>query len=793
MKHPPSLEDYQAKRDFSRTPEPRGGSRTDAEERSFVVQRHDARHLHFDFRLEMDGVLKSWAVPKGISLDPEVRRLAIQVEDHPLSYGSFEGTIPSGEYGAGTVRIWDRGRWIPEGDVHRAYERGKMVFTLKGDRLRGRWSLLRFRSRQEPEGKEYWLLRKMRQKPGTSRGRSPRKRSPSGGDRPLPERVSPELATLASQAPAGDDWIHEVKLDGYRFLTTIDRGRVRIRTRNDRDWAGHFPGLVRELLSLKVDRAVLDGEVVALRPDGRSDFGLLKELLSSGSEDVIFYFLFDLLYLDGMDFRERPLLERKAALARLLGASRSSPHVRYSDHVQGNGELFYRHACDLALEGIVSKRGDSPYRPGRTRDWLKVKCLNRQEFVIGGFTEPRGSRAGIGALLLGTYQGGDLRYAGRVGTGFGERLLGELRRRLEAQERPASPFKDVLSRRELQGVHWTQPRLVAEVSFSNWTSDRRLRHPAFLGLREDKPAEDVVREEPVSQDAPKAPRLTHPERILFPEEGLTKGDLAQYYQSITPWILPHVRGRLLSIVRCPGGVASSCFYQKHHAATMPPGISATPFQEKDRPAIGIRIEDAQGLAALVQFGTIELHPWGSRTEDLEHPDRCVFDLDPGPEVAWKDVVAAARMLGDHLESLGLESFLKTSGGKGLHVVVPFTDSPDWAALKLFSRTVAGELVRRDPERFTLALRKAGREGRIFIDTLRNERGATAVAAFSVRTTPRATVSTPLAWTELSGSLRADRFTVRSLPRRLAGLSVDPWERLASVRQGIPRQEPPPHS
>jgi bifunctional non-homologous end joining protein LigD len=798
MKHPSSLEEYQAKRDFSRTPEPRGGRTADPGKQSFVVQRHDARHLHFDFRLELDGVLKSWAVPKGISADPAIRRLAIQVEDHPLSYASFEGTIPAGAYGAGTVQIWDRGQWVPEGDVHRALERGKLLFTLKGKRLRGRWSLIRFRSQSEREGKEYWLLRKLplsassggrrtstidRLPRSLSRGRPARRRS-SPLRSPLPEGLEPELATRVGQAPSGEDWIHEVKFDGYRFLTTIEDGKVHMWTRNHRDWAPHFPRLVRELVALKTRSAVLDGEVLALRADGKSDFGLLKEVLSTGAEGVLFYYLFDLLHLDGTDYRSLPLLERKAALSDLLAGSRGSPHLRYSDHVRGNGDLFYRQACKMMLEGIVSKRVDSPYRPGRARDWLKVKCHEQQEFVIGGFTEPQGARAGLGALLLGLYQGGELLYAGRVGTGFSKSALEDLRHRLESSERRTSPFKGDLPSRDRRGVHWTDPSLVAEVAFANWTSDHRLRQPVFLGLREDKPAEDVVREhaKPVSAGTE---TLTHPDRILFPEEGLTKRDLAEYYESLAPWILPHVRDRLLSIVRCPEGISGSCFYQKHPIPSMPASIHATPFQEKNEPSTGIRIEDAAGLAALVQLGTIEVHPWASRVSDLEHPDRCFFDLDPGPEAPWKDVVRAARALERYLETLGLESFLKTTGGKGLHVMVPFTDSPDWTALRTFSRKVAEEMARRDPDRLTVSLPKAGRKGRLFIDTLRNERGATAVAPYTVRTHPRATVATPIGWKELSASLHPDQFTIRTIPRRVSRLSVDPWERLASVRQGIP--------
>ncbi|HLY10583.1 MAG TPA: DNA ligase D [Planctomycetota bacterium] len=804
MKHHAPLDLYQSKRDFSRTPEPRGEAGAEGQELSFYVQRHQARQLHYDFRLEWDGVLKSWAIPKGISSDPRVKRLAIHVEDHPLSYGTFEGTIPEGEYGAGKVTLWDQGTWTPEGDVHEAYRRGTIAFTLHGKKLSGRWSLIRFKTFPDRPAKDTWLLRKLsgripgrdpegERAAGHSRTGSPKQRRSRRSPAPLPgarrsgvpTRIDPELATLVSEAPGGDDWIHEVKWDGYRFLSTVQAGVVRMRTRNGRDWAARFPDLHRELASLPVRSAVLDGEVVALSPRGVSSFDLLKESLTTGERSHVFYYLFDLLYLDGIDLRGRALEERKQALSRLLGAAPDAPHLRYSEHVQGRGDLFYRHACELQMEGIVSKRKDAPYRPGRGRDWVKVKCQQRQEFVIGGFTAPRGSRKVLGALLLGTVEEGTLVYAGRVGAGFSTKDLDQLGARLTTLERPTSPFATRLSPRELRAVHWVEPRLVAEIAFANWTTGRRLRQPVFLGLREDKEPGEVGREEP--QPAPRMDvPLTHPDRVLYPGEGITKRDLARYYEALAPWILPHVRGRLLSIVRCPDGVAKTCFYQKHPSASMPPGIQSIPFDEKEKPATGISIDDGTGLLGLVQIGAVELHPWASRIRDLEHPDRGVFDLDPGPGVPWKDVVRAARQVGAALEGEGLESFVKTTGGKGLHVVVPFSDRPDWPTLRAFVRRVAEDLVRRHPDRFTGLLSKAARPGKILIDTLRNERGATAVAPYSARAHPQATVSTPLLWKELSPALRPEAFTVKSLPLRIARLSIDPWVRMTELRQSVPK-------
>ncbi len=799
MKHLGSLSDYQAKRDFARTPEPRGRLGTARRERSFFIQKHAASHLHYDFRLELDGVLKSWAVPKGPSLDPSVSRLAVHVEDHPLDYGSFEGTIPEGQYGAGTVLLWDRGLWVPEGDPVEAYRRGKLTFALEGRKLQGRWSLVRFKGAEDGK-KENWLLRKLQDaaarptreddilvsRPESVRSGAAPRELPGARRSPMPRSIEPELATLVAEAPEGDGWIHEIKFDGYRFLAFLEGGRARLVSRNGLDWTARLPGLAAEIAALPARRLVLDGELVTLTSEGVSDFAALKDALGRQDEETLIYYAFDLLYLDGVDLRKTPLLRRKDALRGLVESARS-PRLRYTDHVVGSGEIFHQRSCEFALEGVVSKRKDSPYRSGRGMDWVKVKCQKRQEFVIGGFTDPQSSRQGFGALLLGVQGEAGLAYAGRVGTGFNTPLLLDLRRRLDDLEQADSPFAAPLPRSERRGVHWVTPSLVAEVSFSNWTRDGRLRHPSFLGLRDDKAAADVVRDHPAPTPAATPPvRLTHPDRVLYPDEGITKADLARFYQDIAAWILPQVRGRLLSLVRCPEGQSGPCFYQKHRMDALPAAIRVLTLEESDGPATGLFIEDEAGLIALVQLGVLEIHPWGSRVTDLEHPDLCTFDLDPGPGVAWTAVLRAARDLRELLGGLGLESFVKTTGGKGLHVVVPFTGVPGWPELKAFSKTIAEELMRRSPDRYTTKLTKASRGGRIFIDYLRNGRGATAVAAYSTRAKPNASVAVPLAWEELTPSLRPDQYTVKNLRRRLEKLPRDPWKRFADVKQNLPR-------
>ena len=787
------LEEYRRKRDFRRTPEPAGNA-TVAPGGSFVIQRHAARRLHYDFRLEMDGVLKSWAVPRGPSLDPAEKRLAVHVEDHPLDYASFEGTIPAGEYGAGDVLLWDRGEWTPVGDAAEGYRRGKLKFLLAGEKLRGGWTLARMGGRASEGGKN-WLLLKERDaeaRPATDGDiLAERPESVAAVARePLPARIAPQLAVVAEEAPGGDAWLHEIKYDGYRALCRLEGGRAQLFTRSGQDWSDRFAPVTRSCAALPARAAWLDGEVVVLDADGRTSFeGLQASLGSPAVAAGLRYVLFDLLHLDGVDLRGLPLEQRKQRLAALL---RRAPDdtLRYGDHVVGRGEAFLEQARAHGLEGILSKRRDAAHRDGRHPDWRKIRCHQRGEFVVGGFTDPAGSRAGFGALLLGVHEdSGSITYVGRVGTGFSDARLGNLHRRLKALERlasPFAPFPDVPPT-----AHWVQPELVAEVTFTNWTRDGRLRHPVFVGLREDKPASEVVRELARAVPAPRRTeetielegvRLTHPDRVLWPEVGVTKLELARYYSEIADWILPHVAGRPLAVVRGPRGHAGTTFFQKHLAAGMPVPIRSIRLEDEEGEKDHLVIDSVAGLVALVQLDVLEIHAWGARADRVERPDRLVLDLDPDESLPWHLVVAAARAVRLRLEHLELESFVKTTGGKGLHVVVPLARRHDWAEMKGFARGIAADLARRLPDAFTVNSARAARSGKIYLDYLRNGQGATAVASYSVRGRPGAPVSVPLSWTELGGSPLD--FTVRTVPQRLAGLRSDPWRGLTTSRQSI---------
>jgi bifunctional non-homologous end joining protein LigD len=789
------LDDYRRKRDFRRTPEPAGKAAPGKGGR-FVVQRHAARRLHYDFRLELDGVLKSWAVPKGPSLDPAEKRLAVHVEDHPLEYGNFEGTIPAGEYGAGEVVLWDRGRWDPVGDPDEGYRRGKLKFTLHGDKLRGGWTLARMGGRSGEGGKNWLLLKE----------RDVEAREATAGDivaerpesvaaiarSPLPERVRPQLAVVTDAPPSGDDWLHEIKYDGYRALCRVDGGRARMYVRSGQDWTDRFRPVARACAALPVETAWLDGEVVVLDDEGRSSFEALQQALGGDGREALRYVVFDLLHLDGADLRALALEQRKQRLAALVRRA-AGDTLRYGDHVVGRGAAFLRQVCDHGLEGIVSKRRDAPHREGRHADWRKARCAGGGEFVIGGFTDPAGSREGLGALLLGAHEDGGLIYVGRVGTGFSDATLRELRRRLDALEQPASPFAafpDVPP-----ATHWTRPVLVATVTFTNWTREGRLRHPVFVGLREDKAAAEVERDRPAARDSPgprradettevEGVRITHPDRVLWPEVEVTKIELARYYVGVAEWMLPQVAGRPLAVVRGPRGHVGTTFFQKHLAPGMPEPVRGVRIRDEEGEQDHLVIDDVAGLVALVQMDVLEIHVWGTLADEVERPDRMVLDLDPDEAIAWSVVVDAARAARLRLEHLGLESFVKTTGGKGLHVVVPLARRHTWSEMKAFARAVSADLARRLPDAFTINPAKAARRDKIYLDYLRNGRGATAIAAYSARARPGAPVSVPLAWEELDASLRPGAFTVRTVLERLAALPTDPWERLATVRQSI---------
>jgi len=832
---------YRAKRDFGKTPEPAGGARAAAspDGLSFVVQKHAARRLHYDFRLELDGVHKSWAVARGPSLDPADRRLAVQTEDHPLEYGGFEGVIPKGEYGGGVVMLWDRGVWEPEGDARKGFKKGHLKFTLRGERMKGAWHLVRM-PRREREKRDNWLLIKSlddEARPGegdalldaaessVATGRKmeaiavakdrvwsssgggeiapdPPRQAPkpkparrTGGRRAkLPDFVPPALAKRVESAPSGPDWLHEIKFDGYRALARIEDGAVRLLTRTGLDWSHRFRSLARALARLPVERALIDGEVVVMGANGASRFSDLQEALSEGRDDRLQYYAFDLLHLDGEDLTPAPLERRKARLEPLIAALGEGP-IHYSAHFEADGPEVLSSACRLALEGVVSKKRAAPYRSGRGGEWLKAKCIERQEFVIGGFTKPSDGGSGLGALALGYWRDRDLVYAGRVGTGFTEKSARALRARLETLKRPEPPFA-AMPRVQAKGVLWVEPELVAEVEFLNWTADGALRHASFQGLREDRDPATVTAERigPVEKQrrgdvggaeaTVAGVKLSHPDRVLYADMGIAKLGLAQYYAEVADWLLPHVVGRPLSLVRCPSGAGAQCFYQKHTKPGMPKAIRAIMVPEDDGEQPYVAIDDVEGLVSLVQFGALELHPWGSREGRLEQPDRLVFDLDPDPSVPWPRVMESIVEVRERLERLGLRSFLKTTGGKGLHAVAPIQPKHDWEVVKAFCKAFAEAMAADSPKSYTTKIAKKQRVGRILIDYLRNQRGATAVAPYSSRARPGATVATPLAWEELGPDLRAELFTVETLPRRLSALRADPWEDLGKVRQSL---------
>ncbi|HWB81197.1 MAG TPA: DNA ligase D [Nannocystaceae bacterium] len=839
-----ALSRYREKRDFERTSEPAGA--TEVEQGwSFCVQQHAASRLHYDFRLELDGVLKSWAVPKGPSLVPGEKRMAVPTEDHPVEYGTFEGVIPEGEYGGGTVLLWDHGTWEPIGDPRAAIAKGKLEFLLHGDKLKGKFRLIRLK------GGDAWLLMKSRDEHATADGEivdaSPRSvtshraideiaaeegatakqlarakavagsgppvsparaRSPSRkrgkkppttapSDAALPEFVEPQLATLVDEAPEGDNWVHEIKLDGYRLQCRKDGDAITLASRNAIDWTARVPDLVEAAQQLDCERAIIDGELCWVDPDGRTVFGKLGDALGQRHSPHLAYFAFDLLFVDDKDLRSLPLVQRKRELSRIC---RGAPlPIRFSEHVSGRGGEFFGAACELAVEGIVSKRADSPYQSGRGRDWLKVKCLQRQEFVIVGFTPPTHARDRFGSLVLGVHDDGELVYAGRVGTGFARDDRQTIFRRLEPLVQRECPLRTQPKAPGLTRVQWVAPKLVGEVAFTEWTSDGRLRHPSFQGLREDKPATAVRRER---AEAPVAPAtggkgsrpagvtITNPEKVLYPDAGITKLALAQYYAAIADAMLPHLRDRPLMLRRCPEGVGKQCFYQKHASAGMPSGIVTFEIAEDDGArAVYLAVHDATGVVGALQMGALELHVWGSRRDDLEHPDRMVFDLDPDPSVAFTDVTEAAVELRDALQRDGLTSFVMSTGGKGLHVVVPLDRDADFDAVKAWSRAFAEDRVRAAPQRYVATMTKSKRTGKIFIDYLRNGRGATAIAPFSTRARPGAPVAVPLAWAELGDLEHPPDFSITEVPTRVAS-GDDPWSGYFDVHQSLPARARP---
>jgi bifunctional non-homologous end joining protein LigD len=845
------LKEYKRKRDFAKTSEPQPQP-ADSAGQEFVVQKHAARRLHYDLRLELDGVLKSWAVTRGPSLTVGEKRLAVRTEDHPIEYLAFEGNIPKGEYGGGSMIVWDRGRWLPDGDAHYGLQKGHLAFTLEGRRLKGRWHLVRIRPRRG-EKTEPWLLMKsddaFARHPGDQEiieeettsylsGRSTEELAAEGELRTdhkarakvtrtrklvlpdigkirgarkglLPAFLEPSLALACDKPPSGPKWVHEIKHDGYRMQARIDAGKVRLLTRKQLDWSERFSSITDAVKRLGLSSAWLDGEIIVEDANGISSFPELQADLKDGRQDRFRYYVFDILYCEGFDLSKAVLLDRKSLLEQILDGLPAGSPIRFSEHLATDGPTMLEHTCRLGLEGIVSKRADLAFRPGRGDHWLKSKCVERQEFVIVGYVPSTAASGSVGSLLLGFYEEGKLVYAGRAGTGFSSTQARALRSQLEAINTTRPTFARPLPDGAEKGVCWAKPKLVCDVEFLGRTHEPVLRAAAFKGLREDKPAEEVVLESPPKplqegrravarpktvkggKLVPTPPgvgkdtsgiRLTHPERILWDAQGITKQGLAEFYTDIAEWILPHITGRVLSLLRSPSGISAKGFFAKHPWHGLSDSVRRVDTGDKEAM---LAIDGLPGLISLVQASVVEIHPWGSRVEHLERPDRLIFDLDPGEGVPWSAVIEAARETRSRLADLGLQSFVKTSGGKGLHVVVPIEPKNSWDEAKTFTGAVAAAMASRRPDQYVATMAKRARAGRIFIDYLRNGREATAVAAYSTRALPQASVSTPVGWDELAEGLRADHFTIHNLHHRLAFLSQDPWEGFFTIRQPLP--------
>ncbi|RZI75004.1 MAG: DNA ligase D [Variovorax sp.] len=783
-----ALTRYHGKRDFTRTPEPKTGGRKQAGTLQFVVQKHHASRLHYDFRLELDGTLKSWAVPKGPCLDPTVKRMAVEVEDHPLSYADFEGTIPPKQYGAGTVIVWDRGEWLPEGNARKALAAGKLKFELRGDKLRGHWTLVRMHGKPS-DRQPAWLLIKERDDAARPLGDFDvvealpdsvlNKPAPAA----LPATLGPQLATLADGPPASpEEWLYELKFDGYRLLTRIDGKSVQCFTRNGHDWSAKVPELVGVLKKLKARSAWLDGEIVVDGEQGAPDFQALQNAFERGATGRIAYWLFDLMFLDGRDLRSMPIEERRAMLAELLGRDPAAP-LRLSEAFDAAPRDLLASAAGLGFEGIVGKRRGSTYQSRRSLDWIKLKQHRRQEFVIGGYTAPKGSRNGFGALLLGVHDdAGKLKYCGNVGTGFDADRLADITSRLVKLKAQVSPFADAVP--TSVKAQWVRPQLVAEVSFGEWTREGRIRHSVFQGLRSDKPAHEIVHEEAQKMKAPSRPRgVSHAERVIDKQSGATKGDVHAYYDAVSSVMLPHLRKRPVSLVRAPSGVGGELFFQKHAQGGEMPGVKLLdPALDPSHDPL-LQIDTAKGLLSAAQLNAIELHTWNATSDAIAQPDRMTFDLDPGEGVAWAQLQEAALLTQVLLKELGLPAFLKTSGGKGLHVVVPLRRQHGWETVKGFSQAVVAHLAETIPARFVAKSGPKNRVGKIFVDYLRNGFGATTASAWSVRARPGLGISVPVAWEELSGLTSGAHWTLANIGERVKE-GNRPWAAMAKQRAGL---------
>jgi len=895
-----ALNEYNRKRDFKLTAEPSGHikhkkNKSSAHALTFVIQKHDARRLHYDFRLELDGTLKSWAIPKGPSLDPSDKRLAVHVEDHPISYSEFEGSIPHGQYGGGDVIVWDRGIWEPIGDASQAYKSGKLKFNLVGEKLTGAWTLVRTHLRASSD-KEQWLLIKERDeiarpsseydivseqpqsvisgaliKPKSSAKASTKTKSaPKAANKksvetsakktslkkmvvnepalkktvktlskksPIPLTFSPELATLVSEPPAGD-WLYEIKYDGYRILTRVKNGEVHMFTRNGHDWTDKLPLQAKAIADLALEDSWLDGEVVVLNDTGLPDFQALQNAFDIGKSHHIIYYVFDAPFLNGADLKNEPIETRRGLLEKIIPSKAKIP-LRFSAAFALDHNNVLASACAMELEGIIGKRAGSPYVNRRSGDWIKLKCRLRQELVIVGYTSPQGARSGFGALLVAVHEAigkPELRYAGRVGTGFDEKKLQDIFKKLKKLERKDSPLSHKLNGPQMRGVHWVEPKLICEAEFAQWTGEGVLRQAAFISLRTDKPVRDIIREQAqspkdlpppetnleknnVEKDKVKSSSksstesvivsksiktksvskkseknvadkevvskiaITHPDRIIDPDSNATKKDLAVFYGEISKYVLPHLDDRPVSILRLPEGIGGEQFFQKHTEHLAIPNIKHLDKSLDPGHAALMEIDSVQALVGAVQMGTIELHTWGSKTDKIEAPDRITLDLDPDPALPWRSVVEATRLTLALLDELKLDAFVKTTGGKGMHVVIPIKPDADWEYIKEFSKTISTFMARQIPERFVAKMGPKNRVGKIFIDYLRNQRGASTVSAFSVRARPGLPVSVPITHDELAKLTASSQWTIANLHERLDGLKTDPWEGY-QCRKGI---------
>jgi bifunctional non-homologous end joining protein LigD len=872
------LERYRSMRDFQVTSEPQGsasgpGLIQTSGPQPFVVQKHAATRLHYDFRLGWRGVLKSWAVTKGPSYFPGDKRLAVEVEDHPMEYGGFEGTIPKGQYGGGTVMIWDFGEWKAIGDVDRELEKGNLKIELHGTKLKGKWALVRMHRNLDRSDKPGWLLIKERDEyvraedapaitdeaPNSAvtqrtmeeiaeskdhiwdskqglllntnhaeqsssapqaKSKAQRHKTLERSLRSLPREgfpgfVHPQLAQQARRVPNGDDWIHELKLDGYRLQMHVQskknrEGKTRaatLFTRTGLDWTARMPNLAAGAAKLDVESCILDGEVVALDHEGRTNFSDLQTAFQGSRQESLFYFAFDLLHLNGHNLRKLPLSQRKLILSQVFSSVEPGSQIRLSEHIEGRGHEVFAKACELGAEGIVSKLASGPYSSGRGHTWLKMKCGLQQEFVLGGFTTPEKGGRGIGALLLGYYDGGTLRYAGRCGTGFTEHTHRGLRDRLDALVQKHSDFAK-LPAESLRKIIWVKPEMVAQISFSAWTRDSLIRQASFKGIREDRPPKEVRRELAISKeqcsqnsaDALKRAttpdgkrstqplnglRITHPQKVVDQQSAVTKQQLAEYYFAVAEHMLPHISHRPLSVVRCPDGIGKPCFFQKHVGPGLPRGIDKVSIanRKSGKKEEFLTVNTVEGLLGLAQLGVLEIHPWGSRNDSIEKPDRIIFDLDPDEAVPWATLSSTAQTLREHLRRFKLTSFLKSTGGKGLHVVVPIQPAYEWPFIKQFAHNLVLQMEKSNPRLYITKMTKAARTNKIYLDYLRNDREATAIAPFSTRARPGLPVALPLGWKELESSA-APRFYLSGFDRWKKRMDHDPWKAMTVSNQRL---------